>query len=139
MNLYKQFETNADLEKTGVVIEYGNNSDGKVISFRVARAGGRNTAYLSYLENKLKPHRRMIQMDTMDQKLFENIVMDAFATTVVLGWEGVEDRKGNLLPYTPNNAMSLFNDLPDLYKDLQEQSTKVALFRNEVLEVDIKN
>ena len=139
MNLYKQFETNASLEKTGVTIEYGSNSTGKVISFRVARAGGQNTAYLTYLEAKLKPHRRMLQMDTMDPKLFENIVMDAFATTVVLGWEGVEDRNGNPLPYTPNNAMVLFTDLPDLYKDLQEQSTKVALFRNDVLEADIKN
>lgn len=139
MNLYKQFETNADLEKTGVVIEYGNNSNGKVISFRVARAGGRNTAYLTYLENKLKPHRRLIQMDTMDQKLFESIVLDAFSTTVVLGWEGVEDRNGNPIPYTPNNAINLFNDLPDLYKDLQEQSMKVALFRNEVLDGDVKN
>jgi hypothetical protein len=139
MNLYKQFETSPSLECAGINIEYGNNSNEKMISFKIARAGGSNAAFIKCREAKLKPHRRMIQMGTMDQGLLENLIMEAFATTVLLGWEGVEDREGKALPFTPTNAIALFRDLPDLYLDLQEQSLNAMLFRNEVIQADVKN
>jgi hypothetical protein len=33
----------------------------------------------------------------------------------------------------------LFNDLPDLFEDVQEQAQKAALFRADIREADAKN
>lgn len=139
MNLYKQFKTNPDLEKSGIFVEYGNNSKGEPISFKVARAGGNNLRYTKYLEAKLKPHRRLIQLDSMDSKLLESIILDAFCNTVLISWSGVEDESGKEIKFSPEAAITLFTDLPELYKDLQVQCANASLFRAEILENDVKN
>lgn len=139
MSLYKSFKTDANLEKSGIELEYGENSKGQPILIRIARAGGANSAYNKRLEVLTKPYRRQIQTETIDNKVLEKIVAQAFAETVVLGWEGVEDEANNELPFSVDNVVKLFNDLPDLYKDIQEQAQKTALFRQEILEADSKN
>lgn len=139
MSLYKSFKTDANLEKSGIELEYGENSKGQPILIRIARAGGANSAYNKRLEVLTKPYRRQIQTETIDNKVLEKIVAQAFAETVVLGWEGVEDEDNNELTFSVDNVVKLFNDLPDLYKDIQEQAQKTALFRQEILEVDSKN
>lgn len=139
MSLYKSFKTDANLEKLGIELEYGENSKGQPILIRIARAGGANSAYNKRLEVLTKPYRRQIQTETIDNKVLEKIVAQAFAETVVLGWEGVEDEDNNELTFSVNNVVKLFNDLPDLYKDIQEQAQKTALFRQEILEADSKN
>ena len=139
MSLYKSFKTDANLEKSGIELEYGENSKGQPILIRIARAGGANSAYNKRLEVLTKPYRRQIQTETVDNKVLEKIVAQAFAETVVLGWEGVEDEDNNDLPFSVDNVVKLFTDLPDLYKDIQEQAQKTALFRQEILEADSKN
>jgi len=142
MGLYSQFQTDSDLEKTGVVIDYG--------SFRVlvARAGGSNTDFMRVLTAKTKPHRRAIQTDTMDPKLAQAIEREVFAETVIKDWEtevdgewvrGIESPDGGLLDVTVDNLIRTLENLPDLYADLKEQANKVALFRKEELEEDAKN
>ena len=149
MSLYKQFKTDNTLEKDGILLEYGENSKGKPICIRVARAGGSNNAYAKRMEARVKPYRRQIQTETMESALVERIVKEVYAETVVLGWEHVEfpvlDAQGNPtdkfeeLPYTTENCIRLFDDLPDLFLDIQEQSQRAALFRAEVREADAKN
>lgn len=149
MSLYKQFKTDNTLEKDGILLEYGENSKGKPICIRVARAGGSNNAYAKRMEARVKPYRRQIQNETMESALVERIVKEVYAETVVLGWENVEfpvlDAQGNQtdkleeLPYTTENCIRLFDDLPDLFRDIQEQSQRAALFRAEVREADAKN
>lgn len=139
MSLYKSFKTDANLEKSGIELEYGENSKGQPILIRIARAGGANSSYNKRLEVLTKPYRRQIQTETIDNKVLEKIVAQAFAETVVLGWEGVEDEDNNELTFSVDNVVKLFNDLPDLYKDIQEQAQKTALFRQEILEADSKN
>ncbi len=149
MSLYKQFKTDGSVEKDGVVLEYGISSKGKTISIRIARAGGANIRFAKLMEAKVKPHRRSIQNETMDTFLAEQIAKQVYAETVVLGWENVEfpvlDKDGNNtdvmeeLPYTVENCVRLFTDLPDLYMDIQEQAGRAALFRADIREVDAKN
>lgn len=139
MSLYKSFKTDANLEKSGIELEYGENSKEQPILIRIARAGGANSAYNKRLEVLTKPYRRQIQTETVDNKVLEKIVAQAFAETVVLGWEGVEDEDNNELVFSVDNVVKLFTDLPDLYKDIQEQAQKTALFRQEILEADSKN
>lgn len=139
MSLYKQFKTDASVEKQGVLLQYGTNSKGLPITIRVARAGGANDAYARLLESRLKPLRRQIANDTAQKSALLTIVREVFAETVVLGWEGVEDAAGNALAFSKSAAVQLFTDLPDLFDDVQEQAQRSALFRAELNEADSGN
>ncbi len=139
MSLYKQFKTDAGLERLGVVLQYGQNSKGLPIGIRIARAGGTNEQYAKRMEAAVKPYRRQLQNDTMDRKVLLGIVREVFCETVILGWENVEDKDGNALAFNKANAIKLFTDLPDLFDDVKEQSERSVLFREEVREVDAGN
>lgn len=139
MSLYKQFKTDKNIEKEGILLEYGLNSSGAVIAIRVARAGGANVQFTKMLETKTKPYRRQIQNDAIDIKVVDKILKEVYAHTIVLDWENVEDESGKPLPFSPENCIKLFDDLPDLFKDVQEQSGKFQLFAEEIREADSKN
>ncbi len=139
MSLYTQFETDREIEKTGIVLDYGFNSKKQPIQIRIARAGGANERYSKLLELRTKPYRRQIQNETLENAVAEKITKEVYAQTVVLGWTGVEDRDGNDMPFTQENCVKLFTDLPDLWSDVQSQSTRASLFRAEILEADAKN
>lgn len=146
MSLFSTFRTDADIEKNGVILQYGfvKKPDGKPdtkrpIGIRVARAGGANTAYLRRAEAVLKPYRRQIQTDTMDRGLIDEITRQLFAETIVKGWENVQDENGEDLPFSVENCVALFTKLPELFADIQEQSQRSALFRAEIMEADAGN
>lgn len=139
MSLYKQFKTDNTLERNGIVLEYGNNADGNPISIRIARAGGANSQYTRLMEARVKPYRRQIQNETIEKTMVEKMLREVYAETIVLGWENVTDETGEELPFTVQNCIKLFEDLPDLFQDIQDQSQRAALFREEVLETDSKN
>jgi hypothetical protein len=134
MSLYKQFKSDENLEKSGILLEYGFNSAGLPITIRIARAGGGNTAYSKRMEHKVKPYRRQIQTETIDTQVVEKLLREVYAETVVLGWENVEDGDGNPMAHSVSNCIKLFEDLPDLFKDIQEQSQRSALFRADLLD-----
>ena len=139
MSLYKQFKTDKNVEKEGIVLNYGKNSKGEDIEIRIARAGGANVQYAKLLEAKTKPYRRQIQNETLDNEVAEKITKEVYAKAVVMGWIGVEDENGKPLEFSSENCIKLFDDLPDLWMDIQQQSTKAALFRADILEQDAKN
>lgn len=147
MSLSKLFQTDAELEKQGIFLEYGDTR------IRVARAGGGNTAYQKRLESVTRPYRRAIQTETLPVDQANGLVMKVFAETVVLGWEtkvGDEWKPGmdpidlglppgDLLPMSQERVLEVFTRLPDLFKDVQEQAGKAALFLTDVREHDAKN
>jgi len=139
MSLYSQFQTDGSLEKEGILLEYGTTDDGKPIAIRIARAGGANRAYEKRMEAEVKPYRRQIQNETIENAVVQRMLRKVYAETIVLGWENVQDPDGNDIPFTVENCIKLFEDLPDLFRDIQEQSQRVALFRAEVREADAKN
>lgn len=139
MSLYKTFKTDENIERTGVVLEYGLNSKGQPIQIRIARAGGNNARYNKTLEVKTKPYRRQIQNETLDDVIGRRVFREVYAEAVILGWDGVEDAEGNPMPFTKDNCIKLLTDLPDLFDDIREQAQKAALFRAEILENDAGN
>lgn len=139
MSLYKQFETNAAVETAGILLQYGKTEDGRPINIRIRRAGGANKQYTKLMEVRVKPHRRQILNETIDRSLTDDLVKDVFAETVVIGWENVEDRAGKAIEFNKANVLKLFDDLPDLYADIQEQANRASLFRMDIRENDSKN
>lgn len=134
MSLYKQFTTDNKLEREGILLEYGVASNGQPITIRIARAGGSNAQYQKRMEVLVKPYRRQIQTETIDSKQVEKLIRQVYAETVVLGWENVEDAEGNPLTFSKENCLKLFDDLPDLFLDIQEQAQRAALYRAEIRE-----
>ena len=142
-DMYDLFETDQNLEKDGVYIDYG--------SFRVklARSGGANKRYGKILEAKAKPYRRAIQTKTMDNELAERMMMDAFVETCIIAWEtkidedewksGILDEDKSLQPFKKENVIKVFKRLPDLFIDLSEQATTLSNYRIGELEEDAKN
>lgn len=139
MSIYEMFETNKEREIGGVPMEYSPNKDGTVPTFHVTRMSRSNKRYTKRLDAATKPHRRSIQLETMDDALAEKISMQVFVDTILLGWTNVQNRKGETVPYSKEAAMKLFNELPDFYDDLQSRAQKASEFRDAVVEDEAKN
>lgn len=139
MSLYSQFQTDPKIEKEGILLEYGETDDGKPICIRIARAGGANKAFEKRMEAETKPIRRQLQNETANNAQLLKILRKVYAETVVLGWENVQDPAGKPIEFSVENCIKLFEDLPDLFGDVQEQSRRAALFRAQAREADAKN
>lgn len=139
MSLYSQFGTDKKVEQEGVFLQYGTTKDGKPIQIKICRAGGANTAYNRAMEAKTKPYRRQLQNGTLDMEVMTSILREVYADTVVIGWSNIEDADGKPMPFNRDNVIKLFTDLPELFADVQEQATNLALFRVEINEQDAKN
>ena len=68
-----------------------------------------------------------------------SILREVYADTVVIGWSNVEGADGKPMAFTRENVIKLFTDLPELFADVQDQATNLALFRAEINEQDAKN
>jgi hypothetical protein len=133
--LYSKFQTDTDVEQKGVILDYGDGN-GRI---RIRRAGGANHAFIKALEKVSRSHRAQIQHNLMSPDESLHIMVEVYASTVVLGWEGVTGEDGKPLPFSKENCMKLFKDLPDLFRDVQEQAQNVSLFRANLSEADAKN
>ncbi len=130
---YSIFRTDKALEKEGIILDYGD------FKIKVARAGGANAAFQKALTSKIRPYKRQIDAGTIPDDVAEKLFLDVYAESVVLGWEGVTDEHGKPLPFSKENAVKLFSDLPDLFRDVQSQAASISNFRAEVTEDTIKN
>jgi hypothetical protein len=150
------FETNTDLEKAGIDLDYG------AFYLTVARAGGSNTRFGEVLRAKLAPYRRAIETETMDDELAGRLAVEAFAESVITGWgrfkvdeagATVLDAQGNKVrvpgkmpwrdgserDFSVENVTELFKLLPDLARDAMTQAQRQTLFRRTLAEIDGKN
>ena len=139
MSLFKQFATDAKKEAEGVRISYAPNSDGSIPTFIIARMGKSNKKYSKALEVATRPYRRQMELGTLANETAEAIFLKVFVDTILLGWEFVQDENEIFMDCKKENAIRLFEKLPELYEDLQKQANSVVLFRNEALEDEAKN
>jgi hypothetical protein len=142
-NPFDMFETDKSREVEGIVLNYSD-----VFWVKVARAGGSNDRYKSIMTEKLRPFRRAIQTDTIDEATSARVMREAVAEGLVLDWGtgiypagagSIPGRDGQPIAFTVENVVRVFNDLPDFFADVYEQAGKVASFRAMELETDGKN
>lgn len=123
MDLYKTFGTSKDLEVQGVEIHFGKSI------FKVARLGGANKRYKEIAQNLLKPHQRQMDLGILDEEIQKEILIKSFVKGALKGWENVTDKDGKELKFSEENAIKLFQDLPDLYFKLEEVATDIESFQ----------
>lgn len=130
---YAMFATDKDIEKKGVVIDYG------AFSITVARAGGSNVKYTKTVDALSKPYRRAIANETIAPEQVKKIMREAYAKSVVVGWTGMVDATGAPIPFTVQNCIRVFEDLDDLFSDVMEQAQRAALFKKDITEGVVGN
>lgn len=138
-SLSRKFRTDKSLEVQGVELDYG---DGVIIT--VARAGGANKRFLKEGQRIYKKYRRQIQLGILDEAIQTKLAHELYAKAVVLRWQGVtaEDigREGEEpVDLTVENCTALFENLPDLWLDLQTQAQNAEIFKEHIREADAKN
>lgn len=134
MSVYKRFKTSESCERDGVWLDYGDG-----VRVRVARAGGSNRRFLKAMERFRRKHKRRIDLDLLDEDVARPAVIDIFAETVVLGWEGVANEEGTPLECTKENVVKVFTDLPDFFDAVRDDAARAEIFRAHIDEEDAKN
>lgn len=148
-SMYDQYETNKKLEQEGVWIDYG---DFRVL---VSHAGGSNKEYVKYLEQKTKPYRRAIAAGMFGEERSRPMLFGVYAKTIIKAWEikdGTDDKTGEIkwksgihkkgkgfLEYDEENVITTFNNLPELFFDIQKVSSEIAAYRKADMVEDSKN
>ena len=143
MGMYDVFETDEDLETSGIWLDYGD------FRVKIASAGQGNKKYVKYAEKALKPVRKAMQAGALSNERSIAIMSDIYAKTIVLDWEvadedkklkkGIESREGEILPVNYENVRDAFMALPNLFIDIQEQAASISNFRKAELEEDSGN
>ena len=153
--LYKTFETDTDLEREGILVNFGS------VKFSLARAGGRNKAFRDLFNAKAKKHRVELDNETLSDEVADRIMAESYAEAVVLGWwtrkedengdpildkkgeeqwdDHIVNREGKKVKYSVDECVKLLLDLPDLFQTLQSYAQKAANFRKEFEEEDEGN
>lgn len=126
MSLYEKFSTDETIEKEGVWLDYGEGE-----KFLIARAGGANTKFVQRLQHLTKPFNRQIQMGTFSEEQGRELAAQAFAETVILTWEGVKNREGDVMDFSVANCKQFLIDLPEIFVDIREFAASYANFQTE--------
>jgi hypothetical protein len=132
------FKTSRKAEEEGLWLDYGD------FRIRILRAGPNNERFKQEFERRMRPHRRAIQNDALPAKVAEAITREVWARTIIVGWDsplgdGLIPYGGKAFQFSPENAIQLFTDLPDLFADVRDQSMKFGLFVADAVETDAGN
>lgn len=130
---YDIFSTEENLEVSGVEVAIGQ------MFFTLARAGGQNMKFKKAAQAKFKPYEFAIANDALSERQAQELVVDVFVDTVLLGWRNVYGRDKVLIPYSKEAAIKLLLDLPDLFLRLQNEASTMSNFRKKGIEEVAKN
>lgn len=133
-SIFDLFETSADMEKSGVWLDFKDY--GKI---KIARAGGENFRYMKAFETAFRPHRKLIEMGAFPEDEARDLLIDVYASTVVLGWEGLKDKDGSDIKYSKADCAALLKRVPALFAFVQEKAGNFSNFRDGDIEDEVKN
>jgi formaldehyde-activating enzyme involved in methanogenesis len=135
MSIFKQFKTT----DTGVWIEYPENADGTIPSFKIARMSKTNKIYQKTLEEMVRPYKREIELNLLKQDKDDEIMLDVFVACILIDWKNIKDESGGSYAFTKANAKALMQELPELYEDLKDRARNMTYFLEKEKESVIKN
>lgn len=126
-NLFKKYETSEVKETQGVEITV----DGAVFICR--RAGGGNRRYRAAIGLAAAApdvQKRINSKDTIEAITAEDeVTMEAFADSVVIGWREVLGRDDAPLEFSKENFLDLMKSCPDVWLNLRMAARDMDNFR----------
>lgn len=126
-NLFKVYEVDKTRETQGVEIEV----DG--VYFVCRRAGGNNRLYRAAISEHSE--RLAAQLTSTDKKVQldaeDEVTLQAFADTVVIGWREVLDRNDQPWDFSRDNFLELMRACPDVWLALRMRARDLDNFRFE--------
>lgn len=143
--LVNAFKTSKELEIKGVVRDFG------FARITVARAGGANQKFNMIMERIYRENNRAIKAGLLSNEKSMKMLHEAYAEAIVLNWEtnigedgaeewkqGIELEEG-IVPFTKENIIRAFNDLPALFLEVKEIAEDIQFYRASLLEGVTKN
>jgi len=119
------YDSDKELEASiGIWLHFPN---GRKIN--ILRAGGSNYAYQRALSAATRPLQRQILRGTLDTEQFNQLLLDVYLKSVVIGWEGVKDSAGHEIPYSKAAAKAFFERFPEIFDEVRDQAEKLANFQ----------
>ena len=145
MNPFNMFETNVNEELDGVWNDFG---DFKVL---LARAGGKNTIWFKEMNKEVK-EAGVATVDALDDGQLETLIRKVFVKSVIKDHQ-IKDEKGKfkqgvcvrkkekveIVPFTVENTILMFEQLPEYYKKLSKWAEDYRTFRMKIEEEQEKN
>jgi hypothetical protein len=152
MGLYDKMKTSPKLESEGIWLQIDDTR------IRLARAGGKNTKFITAAEKIAREHKR--SLDLMGEEQGRKLFSKLYAEIIVLDWltkakdgnldedadqaaedlpedkrwkRGISGPDGNVLDFSVENILKTFDDLPDLLRIVKETAEDAALFRQSLL------
>jgi len=131
IDIFSDFATDTAAEESGTWVPYAGD-----VEFLIARFGNKKFAKMFAQQYKL--HKRVIETksDAAEQKSDE-ITVDTYAETILLGWRGDMTFKGEKLEYSKANAKLLLG-VKDFREWVHAQASEMANFKTEQDEADAK-
>lgn len=133
--IYEQWGTDAAVEQEGIVLDY---QDAGWLKCR--RAGGANKPYQKAMERFARKYRRQIDLGILREDVAERELIRVYADTIIIDGEVVgKDEKKIKLKGNKKAVVDLFTALPDLFRDVRDQTGSIEAFRVIDREDDAKN
>lgn len=123
---YAMYATDKVKERDGVWLDFGT------FGIKVRRVNASNKEFAKMAQKELKPHAKAIKRNTMDADLGAEISLNIFCHTVITDWRTTIDGKhengfildsaGEQLEFSAENAITLFEQLPDLFNEVYQMA-----------------
>ena len=124
-----QFKQDVSKSEEGVKVDLGDG-----LQVTVARIG--NKKYQDFIRKATKPYQQAIRNKTLSDSIYEKIMVEAMADSILLGWEGMEDDHGDLIPYSKDMALEILSDpaYADFKQLVNDLANEQETFRSEALQ-----
>lgn len=113
------FKTNLESSEQGQWVALGSDN----AKVKVARIG--NKQYQAFIKKATKPYAAAMRSKAgISDEVFEKIIAEAMADSILLDWRGIKDDEGNDIPYSKQKALEILTD--PAYKDFAELISSLA-------------
>ena len=123
MNIYTAYETDKAKERDGAWVRDVRPG----LHLRITRMP--NPAYNKLFGELIAPHRVQFERDSLDDEVLRDVITQCLAETVLVDWEGLEDRDGEPVTYSVAKARKLMTELPDFRDDVLSLARNRDLFK----------
>lgn len=97
------------------------------VTLIITRAG--NTKFKHLFRSLIAPHKyQMDNNQSIPEEISEDIMLQCYSQTILVGWKGLKDAEGKEIPYSHAKAYELLKDDDDAYDFVKSQSNSLDSF-----------